>query len=70
MRVEGGGGRKWWFRGFPHRALGGVLLAGRAIHPFHRHFWTVCHVLGIILGTGDIMVNGVVLFSPLTELMF
>lgn len=67
----GRGRAKGQLRGFSPRALGRVLLlVGRGIHPFHKHFWTVCHVPGTLLGTGGIMVDGVDLLSPLTELKF
>ena len=56
----GRGRAKGQLRGFSPRALGRVLLlVGRGIHPFHKHFWTVCHVPGTLLGTGGIMVDGV-----------
>lgn len=61
-----GEGKKGWFRGFPPTPLGGIRLAGRGIRPFHKQCWTVCHVPGILLEAGDIMVNGVDLLAPLT----
>ena len=49
-----GEGKKGWFRGFPPTPLGGIRLAARGIRPFHKQCWTVCHVPGTLLETGDI----------------